>query len=311
MEKNPVKIALALGGGGVRGLAHIGIIKSLQKDIPLSMIAGTSMGAMVGAYYALHAEVATLEKKIIKIIEKKDIKEIERIIGSDNPGGEKKLIAQTLLTLVKRIYLLNLRAIKRWVFSGKEIYWVFDELGLNVDFNQVKIPFCCMSVDLRTGDDIMLNEGNIKEAILASTALPGVFPPLKKGNRLLIDGGITGSVPVAAAKSMAADIVIAVGVEARVDYNKILGNGLDMMFQADAIRADKLTGLRMKEADVQIYPEVWHISWASFSRARECIKAGEEAAEKAKPQIFELIRKKRREKAWRKIFSLGWGAKKG
>ncbi len=102
---------------------------------------------------------------------------------------------------------------------------------------------------------------------------------------------------------MKADIVIAIGVEAHVDYTKKLGNGWDIMFQADSIRAYKLSEMRLRDADITIYPDVASINWASFSRARECIIAGEEAAEKAKPQIMELINKKRRQKFWKGFFS--------
>ncbi|MBU0635042.1 MAG: patatin-like phospholipase family protein [Candidatus Omnitrophica bacterium] len=303
MDKIPVKVVLALGGGGVRGLAHIGILRALSKDIPISMIAGTSMGAVVGALYALNLDTEEVEKKLFEILEKKEIKEIERLISGHNVVEEKKIIIQRLLTFVKKMYLLNLRAIKRWIFSGREINSIFDELGFDIDFKKLKIPFSCMSVDLRTGDEVIMNKGNLKEAILASISLPGVFPPVKKGNRLLVDGGVICSVPVDAAKEMDADLVIAVGVESAIDYNKKLGNGFDIMFQADAIRAYKINEMKLKTADLIILPEVGHISWASFSQAPECIKAGEKAAEKMKPQILDMIRKKRRDKFWKGFFS--------
>ncbi|MDD5746339.1 MAG: patatin-like phospholipase family protein [Candidatus Omnitrophica bacterium] len=303
MDNVPIKVALALGGGGVRGLAHIGIIRALQKDIPIDMIAGISMGAIIGGYYALNKDVVALEKKVKGIISKKDVKEIEKIVSGHSPVDEKKLIMETLLTFVKQVYLMNLRVIKRWVFSGKEIDWVFNELGLDVDFQKTQIPFVCVSADLRSGKEVIIGDGNIKDAVLASVSLPGVFPPVKRGEQLLVDGGIIGSVPVDAARAMGADVVIAVGVEALVDYNKKLGNGIDIMFQADAVRAYTLSQLRMRDADFVIYPEVGNISWASFSRAEECIKAGEAAAEAIKPQLIELINKKRRAKFWKGFFS--------
>jgi NTE family protein len=304
MENIPVKVALALGGGGVRGLAHIGIIKALQQDIPIDMIAGISMGALVGGYYALNQDILSLEKKVKMIMDHKEIKEMEQLVSGHSAVDEKKIIMETLLSFVKQVYLMNLRAIKRWVFSGKELDWIFADLGLERDFKDVKIPFCCVSADLRTGNDVVINEGALKEAILSSISLPGVFPPVKRGDQLLVDGGIIGSVPVDAARAMGAEIVIAVGVEPQVDYNKKLGNGLDIMFQADAIRAYRLSQLRLRDADFVIYPEVGNISWAHFSKAEECIKAGETVAQAAIPQILELIRKKRRTKFWKGFFSL-------
>lgn len=156
---------------------------------------------------------------------------------------------------------------------------------------------------MRTGQEVIISKGSIKEAVLASVSLPGVFPPVKIGKFLLVDGGIIGSVPVEAARDMGADIVIAVGVEAQVDYNKKLGNGVDIMFQADAIRAWKLSDMRIKEADVIIYPEVGNITWASFSKANECIKAGEEATKKMIDQILAVIKKRRKKGFWKEFFS--------
>ncbi|MBU1042802.1 MAG: patatin-like phospholipase family protein [Candidatus Omnitrophica bacterium] len=299
MNKNKLKIGLALGGGGVRGLAHIGVIKALEKHISIDIIAGTSMGAMVGAQYALNPDSQAIEERMLSLVDHKEIKEIEKMIGGYSPEEEKKVIVKELFTFVKRMLLFNIRAIKRWVFSGKEIDWIFEYLGIEHDFSQLKIPFCCTSMDLRTGDEIISQGGSIKQAVLASVSLPGVFPPVKVGERLLVDGGIIGSVPVDAVKAMGADIVIAVGVEAQVDYNKKLGNGMDIMFQADAIRAYWLSDLRIKGADIAIYPDVGKISWAAFSRGEECIKAGEDIAEKMLPQILEIIKRKKRDKFWK------------
>ncbi|MCP4649117.1 MAG: patatin-like phospholipase family protein [PVC group bacterium] len=303
MDQIPVNITLALGGGGVRGLAHIGVIRALEKITPINMISGTSMGAIVGAMYALNPDIERVEELLMTLLDKKEVKEIERLISGHTPVEEKKLIVQGLLTFVKKMYLLNLRAIKRWVFSGKEITSMFGDLGLDTDFKHAKIPISCVSVDLRTGDEIVLSKGAIMEAVLASVSLPGVFPPVKKGKRLLVDGGIISSVPVDAARKLGGDIVIAIGVEAQVDYNKKLGNGFDIMFQADAIRARKLAEIKLAQADLAICPKVGAIGWASFSRATECIEAGEKAVEKAKPKILELIKKKRREKFWKGFFS--------
>lgn len=301
MREKHIKVALALGGGGVRGLAHIGIIKALQKDIDIDIIAGTSMGAMVGAQYALNPDINSIERKMLGILDRKVVRDIEKVISSNSPEDEKKMIIESLFSFVKQMLLFNLRAVKRWVFSAKEILWIFEELGIEGDFKKLKIPFCCTSADLRTGDEIIFSSGNLKEAVMASVSLPGVFPPVRLGKRLLVDGGIIGSVPVDAARLMGADVVIAVGVEAQVDYNKKLGNGLDIMFQADAIRAWKLSDIRIRNADIVIYPDVAGISWASFSKAPECIKAGEKAALEMKDQIVELIKRKKRRKFWKKF----------
>ena len=290
MARRRVKVGLSLGGGGVRGLAHIGVIKTLEKDFPIDMISGTSMGALVGANYALTRDIYALEKTLLEIANRKEIREIEKLINSGSPQEEKKIILQSLVSFVKNMYLYNLRAIKRWVFSGREIFWIFDALGLNVDFSQLQIPFTCTAVDLRNGEEVILSKGNLKDAVLASVSLPGVFPPVKMDDKMLVDGGIVCSVPVDAVRGMGADLVVAVFVEAQIGYSKPLGSGLDIMFQADAIRAFKLSELKAKSADFIIYPDVGRMSWAEFSRAQECIRAGEKAAQKAKPKLEILLK---------------------
>ncbi|MCG2711824.1 MAG: patatin-like phospholipase family protein [Candidatus Omnitrophica bacterium] len=305
MGRKRMKVALALGGGGVRGLAHIGVIRALHEiGVHIDIIAGTSMGAMIGAQYALNPDINAIERRMLAMLDRKEVSAIEKLISGYSPSDEKKLIIESLYSFVKQMVLVNVRAIKRWVFSGKEISWMFEHLEIDTDFKKLKIPFCCATVDLRTGQEVIISKGSLKEAVLASVSLPGVFPPVKSGKYLLVDGGIIGSVPVEAARAMGADIVIAVGVEAQVDYNKKLGNGLDIMFQADAIRAWHLSDMKIKGADLIIYPKVGNISWASFSKANECIKAGEEATRKMKGQILEVIRKKGKKKFWRGFFSL-------
>ena len=303
LDQIPIKVAVALGGGGVRGLAHIGVLRALGKITSISSISGTSMGAIVGALYSLNPDIDRVEEKVKKILEHNEVKEIEKLIKGHSPAEEKRLIIQGLLTFVKKMYLLNVRAIKRWIFSSKDVAHIFKELELDRDFKEVKIPLSCVSVDLRTGDEIVLSKGSIQEAVLASVALPGVFPPVKKGKMLLVDGGVITSVPVDAARAMKPDIVIAIGVEAQIDYNKKLGNGFDIMFQADAIRANKLAEIKLGMADLVIRPKVGSISWASFSNAQDCIEAGEKATERMRFKILSLIKKKRKEKFWKGFFS--------
>lgn len=137
-----VKIALALGGGGVRGLAHIGVIRALQEQgVHIDMIAGTSMGAMIGAQYALDPNISTIERRMLAMLDRKEIRAIEKLISGYSPSDEKKLIINSLFSFVKQMVMVNVRAIKRWVFSGKEIFWIFEHLELNTDFKKCKILF--------------------------------------------------------------------------------------------------------------------------------------------------------------------------
>ncbi|MCM8812630.1 MAG: patatin-like phospholipase family protein [Candidatus Omnitrophica bacterium] len=302
MGEKDLKIGLALGGGGARGFAHIGVLKALASEFPIHCVAGTSMGALVGGCFAHRPDVHLLEQHLVGVCERPGLKSIENLISGETFAEGKELILQALMSFVKKFYLLNLRMMRRWLFSGREIADIFDELGLNVDFRALALPFACTAVDLRSGEEFLLTKGNVKNSILASVALPGVFPPCKRGERLLVDGGVVGSVPVRAARALGADIVIAVAVDPYIPYIRKLGTGLDILFQTDAIRARALNALILEEADFVISPDVASISWAAFSRARECVRAGERAAEKLKPEIMKFLQVKQRARRWQKIF---------
>jgi len=301
-KRDPLTVGLALGGGGVRGLAHLGVIKELEKDIPIQMIAGTSMGAVVGGMYALDPNIAVIEKKLFIALASKPMRDMEQFMSGQSGGNEKKVIMENLLSFVKKVYLFNLRVIKRWLFDGSELMPLFNYLGFDADFKATRLPFCVVSADLHTGQEVVLRDGNMKGAILASIALPGIFPPVRRGRHVLVDGGIVSSVPVGPCRELGASLVIGVGVEARVDHHKKLDNGLDIMFQADAIRQAALSESNLQFADIVIRPDVGHIGWAEFSRARECVQAGARAAQRMKPEILKLIHSRKRKSFWRRLF---------
>ncbi len=297
------KVGLALGGGGVRGLAHIGIFKVFeQAKIPIDLIVGTSMGAVIGGAYALSAQASRLEQKMLRLLKRKEIARLESLAGESRPE-EKKMIIEELTSFVKELLLWNLKGIKRWIAEGEEIKRLVRESVEGADFNQTKIPFACCACDLKTGEEVILNKGQMSEAVMASSAVPAVFPPVELEGRLLIDGGTTSEIPVEATRRLGADFVIAINVESRIFYDKF-DHGMDILFQSDEIRSHELVRLELALADFTITPGVENISWASFSKGEECIQEGEKAADKAKSSLKSAIAKKRRGHILKKLFFL-------
>lgn len=292
MPKN-FKIGLALGGGGVRGFAHIGVLKIFeQENIPFDFIVGTSMGAVIGGAYAILGQSLKLEQKMLGLLENEEIARLESFAGKSRPE-EKKMIIESLANFVKDLFLWNLKGIKCWLTNGKEITELVRRAVEDADFSQTRIPFACVATDLKTGEEVILNEGKMAKAIMASSSIPAVFPPVELKERLLVDGGITSEVPVEASHKMGADLVIAVNVESKIFHDKF-SHGMDILFQSDEIRSHELVRLKLKLADFVIQPEVENISWAAFSKARECIQKGEEAARRALDSLKSIIAKKRR-----------------
>ena len=297
------KVGLALGGGGVRGLAHIGVLKVFERaNIPIDLIVGTSMGAVIGGSYALLGDSFSLEQKMLKLLKGEEIARLESLAAESRPE-EKKRIIEGLANFVKDLLLWNLKGVKRWITNGREIKVLVEESVENADFNQTKIPFACVACDLKTGEEVILKEGKMAEAIMASSSVPAVFPPIQLGKRLLIDGGITSEVPVEACRKFGADFIIAVNVESQIFQDRFR-HGMDILFQSDEIRSHELVRLKLKLADFTITPQIQNISWAAFSKGEQCIQEGENAAEQSLSSLKSVIAKKRTIYNLKKLFFL-------
>lgn len=186
----PFKIGIALGGGACLGFAHIGVLEVLEKNgIKPDFIAGTSMGSVIGGLYA--SGLST--EKMVELLQKFDIKK---------------------LTTLNFFNML-----KSGIFITDKMSSYFEKLAGVKHVQETKIPFCCTSVDLCTGHPYNIKTGRFGTALMASTAIPGLFKPVKLGNKLLVDGGVLNNVPFDVCKKMGADFVIGVDVLAHYPQN--------------------------------------------------------------------------------------------
>lgn len=264
-RKEPT-IGLALGSGGAKGLAHVGVIKVLEENnIPIDFIAGTSIGALVGGLYA-----AT-----------KDSKVIEELALSTN--------WRELLALVDPSFF-------RGLLSGGKIKKFIEEQIGDKTFSDLQIPFACVATDMKKGEVVVLREGEVSLAIRASISLPFVFKPVLYHERILADGGLAMPVPVPAVKAMGAQLVIAINLDASYFSEEREKIGIYQMSQ-DVLRLLRfhLSNENIKEADLVITPKVGNVGWDKFltsEKTREVIKAGEETMREAMPQLKTLIKQK-------------------
>jgi NTE family protein len=252
------KIGLALGSGGARGLSHIGVIKVLEKNnIPIDYIAGTSIGAMIGGVYAFN----------------KDIKSIEKVF---------------LSTDWKRVVRLtsDVKLFSGGVLAGTKVKdFIKSTLKSTDNFRSLQIPFAAVATDLRKGESVVIKSGKLIEAIRASISFPGVFLPVELNKKILIDGGITNSVPVNVVREMGADIVIAVNLESggKGSFNpKYKGkNFYNNLITSVRIMQKSLANYSAHGADIMISPKVNNIYWNEFQKPAGIIKAGEREAGKS------------------------------
>lgn len=284
------KLGLALGGGGARGLAHVGVLKVLEREgIKPDLIVGTSMGAIIGAMYCQYEDVGIVESNILSYLDQfLQKKQWMRIINSSSKK-DKNTIFSELTNYVHR-RLIGLKALTRISLESKEsLLEPLQDILNNNNIEDCSIPFAAVSLDLVNGKPVVLTNGPIIEAVYASSAIEGVFPPLEYNGGLLADGGPSNITPVEIAKDLGAKRVIAVDVHQNVSKVESFSNGLEIIMRADNIGLERLSKMEIAMADVVITPNVRKIHWSHFNRARDCIRMGELAAQSMLPEIKVLI----------------------
>ncbi len=251
-----VKIGLALGGGAARGFAHIGVIKVLEaQGIVPDLVVGTSAGSLVGALYAAGNNGYALQKMAIDM-------------------DEAAISDWTLPFFSQSTGVLKGEAIQSYVnraLQGKPI-------------DQLKVPFGAVATDLHTGQPILFRRGNTGAAVRASSAVPGVFHPVRIGNIDYVDGGLVSPVPASFARQMGADFVIAVNISAQPDAQPA-SSTFEVLLQTFAIMGQSLNQYELKQADVVIRPELATMKGGDFQGRNLAILAGEKAAMAMLPEI--------------------------
>ncbi|MGB6606822.1 MAG: patatin-like phospholipase family protein [Atribacterota bacterium] len=300
MAEEKLKVGLALGGGGARGLAHIGVLKILEREnIPIDLITGTSMGAIIGGAYALKKDISAIEK----IAEKySKISEFNIDFSfSEKERKDKPFFLKKMSDFLKKGYILNLELRRKYIDEGEGIKKIIKDLVGDKAFTDTKIPFAVVAADLVKGEKVILNQGKLFDALLASSSIPGMFPPVILDKKILVDGGIVDVVPIQAAQSLGANFVIGVNVGQTLKKRVEFDNAVEIFFRSDSITSAELRKLQLSFADVVITPKIGRFHWSDFSKPEQCIREGEIAAQNI---ILELKKKLKKAKPiwWKKLF---------
>lgn len=293
------RVGLALGGGGARGLAQIGVLKVLvRENIPIDLITGTSMGSVLGGTYAFFGDVQKLEEVCLEYFPK-----IPKLEGMGNfrrlPQSQKDAFSR-VFNFLKKLYILKMGTTRTALIDNKVIKDLLDDVFKEYTFADLKISFTAVATDLRNGEEVLIQHGQLVPALLASSAIPGIFEPVELNGRLLVDGNVTSQVPVLASRKLGADMVIAVNGEANIKDGKFQ-NGMEILFHVDDLRAAELNRIKLMEADIIINPRIGHLNWANFSKIKDCIRAGEVETELVLPKIRERLNQLT-PNFWKKIF---------
>ena len=296
MEKDQIlfkrpKIGLALGAGGARGLAHIGILRILeQENIPIDYIAGTSAGALIGAMYALNPDAAAVEKKLLKYINSTGYKKarLERITN----GKDADSLFSHLVTFLKERVIINLAPSRISLISNKKLKQALSSMIEDTVFEKTKIPFCAVASDLISGKEVVLNSGSIITAIISSGSIPGFLPPVSLTDYFLLDGSVIQSVPVKTAFEMGADVVLAVDVSQNLEKKSEFDNILEVMNRTSQMTSKALTDLQLKESDIILKPKVGQYHWSEFDYINIIINEGVREARELLPEIKKKVKRK-------------------
>ena len=260
----PIRIGLALGGGAARGFAHIGVIKALESQgIFADVVAGTSAGSLVGALYAAGNDGFALNKLAL---------DMDEATISD--------------------WSVPFFSTATGVLKGEGLQNYVNKTLHNVPIESLKKPFGAVATDLASGLPILFRRGNTGLAVRASSAVPGIFQPVRIGTHSYVDGGLVSPVPVRFAREMGADFVIAVNISARPDP-QASASSVGMLMQTFSIMGQSINRQELKEADIVIQPSLGSMAGSDFGSRNVAILAGEQAAFAVMAELKQKLKTRR------------------
>jgi NTE family protein len=258
----PAKIAVVLGAGAARGFAHIGVLKVLEAHrIPVHMIVGTSAGSFVGCLSAYGYDAFQIQKMSF-LLEKGDL--------ADYTMPDNGFI------------------------KGEKLEEYINKTVNGTPMERLKTPFYAVATNIQSGEEMVFDRGNTGTAVRASSAMPGVFRPVKIGSKMYVDGGVVSPVAVDAARRLGADIVIAVDISSGVN-DRQPETTVETLIQSINIMYEKLAGTQLVRADIVIKPKVAQIGSSDFTKKHEAVLEGEKAAQEALPKIEAIVSRLREE----------------
>ncbi len=299
--KRDMKVGLVLSGGGAKGLAHIGAIKVIEEaGIKIDFIGGTSMGAIVGALYASGYSALELDSILRNM-------DFNLLIEDNLPRNaktfyEKEDSERYALTLPFKNFKISVPA----AYSGGQN--IYNELGRLLyhvkdvnDFNKLPIPFVCIATDIETGKEVVLDNGHLPEAIMASGTLPSLFEPARIDDKVLVDGGIVNNYPIEKIKAMGADIIIGVDVQHGLSKRDELQSATEILLQINNFRSSAVMEEKSRQTDIYIRPDMSEHTVLDFDKSRAIVRLGETAAREKYTALQALALSQNRDKVPAKV----------
>lgn len=268
LKSKDINVALVLSGGGARAIAHFGVLEVLEENgIPVDLIIGTSGGSIIGALYADHPNMKGLSSVIKK-------------------GGVKDFFAFSLISGINGMSNLN----SSFIDGSKGEKFLLENMSVK-NFEELKIPFIAVATDIVSGKTVPMNKGMVAPAVRASYSMPGLLPPVKINDMILVDGGVTAPLGMEIARQSNAKLIIAVDVFLAED-SKALTNSFGILYKSFTLTYRSLNDALASEADVRISPSVDSVSIFDSSQKEKIIQSGRKAALEKLPEIKKQLSKK-------------------
>jgi len=279
------RATVALGGGGARGIAHLGAMEVLRGlGLRVEHIVGVSIGSLAGALCALNEDIKDVQNRVTTFVTSDEFQRRQAKMFSTAPASEEPMTSglfawweQFARFFGARRRMLNLLR-RPSLLPGELIHNIITSLLPDIDIRDVRIPLTIVALDLQSGQQVKLTRGSLRDAVLASTAIPGVFPPVNIDGRQLVDIGVIDALPVAVASDYGSDLTIAIDVGANVIPSPPLTTAKDIFLRISDLTERHVRQYTRGMADLVIRPQVTHIPWYDFSRPEELIDSGRLAA---------------------------------
>lgn len=277
-KKDRPKIGLVLSGGGAKGFAHIGVLKVIEEaGVKIDFIGGTSMGAVVGGLYATGYNAAQLDS----IFKETNFDELlsDYIPRDTKNFYEKRNDEVYALVLPFNKYKIGIPdALSKGLYNFNLLSRITRNVRHTRDFSKLSIPFLCIGTDIETGEQLILNKGNLARAMIASSAFPSLFSPVDYQGRFIVDGGVVNNYPIDEIRKLGADIIIGVDVQNDLLDRKGLNDATKILVQITNLHSIDKMKENVLKTDIYIRPDIKDYGVMSFDSGDEIVSKGEEAA---------------------------------
>lgn len=278
------RAVIALGGGGARGIAHLGVMQAIgESGVQTERIVGVSMGSLIGAMCAVDPDIIRVQSKAIELLHSPVFQLKQQMLCGAAPPGDDESSGGTFSWYSRLRKVLSAhRKLTRAVTStslliDSPLQDSIEHLLPDCDMKDLPTPMSIVAVDLLTGHRVVIEKGPLRLAVRASAAIPGIFPPVRWGDMLLCDIGVVESIPTLVARTYASDLTIAVDVGQDSRRIHDCNSALDVMMRVDDICERLMRRHVIEAADLVIRPDVGNVAWFDFGDPERLIEEGRKA----------------------------------